>query len=378
MKQILYIAPFSKQRYKGGITRIAEYLSMSKSKLLFKKNNIELCIFNSHVLNQKKNSDGKFSLQNIEQAIYFLLNLIKRIIINNFDAIHINSSLGFPLFRDQLIIYIISFFTSKKVFFQIHYSGIEETFLKNKWLRKFQFSLLSNNYCVILLSDNFRQQLSASCFQNTNIIVLHNFHIINDIQYSHSDNVNPTLRLIFVGSINQRKGFPDLLEALKTTSVKYTLDVLGDFSSDEIEIYCKRQIALHKLNIIFHGYIDGVEKEKFLINADVLILPSYAEGFPMVIPEAMAYCCAIISTQIAGIPEIVKDDYNGFLVKPGEIDLLKEKILYLNDNRDILLQFKKNSFELSTNFNLEKYIDKLSSIYNSYPMFKSKTILITD
>ncbi|MNT35651.1 UDP-D-galactose:(glucosyl)lipopolysaccharide-1,6-D-galactosyltransferase [compost metagenome] len=85
----------------------------------------------------------------------------------------------------------------------------------------------------------------------------------------------------------------------------------------------------------------------------------------MVIPEAMALGCAVISTSIAGIPEIVQNEFNGYLINPGQIDELAKKITYLDRNREVLKVFRENSLHLSAQYNLENYIEKICTIYNN-------------
>jgi glycosyltransferase involved in cell wall biosynthesis len=173
------------------------------------------------------------------------------------------------------------------------------------------------------------------------------------------------LQLLFVGSINQRKGFNDLLEALRILNINYSLNVLGDFSSDEMKEFCNNFIEENRLKVNFHGYLSGQSKFDVISKSDILLLPSYAEGFPMVIPEAMALGCAVISTNIAGIPEIVQNEFNGYLINPGQIDELAKKIRYLDSNREVLKVFRENSLNLSSQYNLENYIEKICTIYNN-------------
>ena len=363
MKHIIYIAPFVKERYKGGIMRIAEFLSENTSVKHFQKNSIKLEFFNSHELIQRKNSEGKFKIENIKQAFYLLFNLAKRVRKKDFDSIHFNSSTGFPLLKDQIIIFIISLITSKRIFFQIHYSGVEETFLKSGFIRKLQLFFLKRNYKVILLSEDFKNQLLSIGFPVSKLIVLYNFHNVENISTIDFKKSEGVLELLFIGSICKRKGFHDLLTALNQINIEYSLNVLGEFSDDDTELLAKSYVATHNLSVNFLGYLNGSEKDSIINHSDILILPSYSEGFPMVIPEAMAFGCAIISTKIAGIPEIVRHNFNGYLIYPGQINELRQLITDINNNRELLKCFKKNSLKLSKQYSLENYIDKLSNIY---------------
>ena len=85
----------------------------------------------------------------------------------------------------------------------------------------------------------------------------------------------------------------------------------------------------------YEGWVSGKEKIKLLNEADVYILPSYYEGLPISILESMSYHLPIISTNVGGIPEIVKDGVNGFIIEPGNKKGLKEAIDHLLFNREL-------------------------------------------
>jgi len=365
MKKILYTAPFVKSRYQGGILKIAEFLSQENSQRLFGNKNIELELFNSHYLNQSKNSDGKFYWENLRQAFSFYSRLKRRIAKDDFALIHLNSSYGLPLIKDLLIISILRYKTAKPIIFQIHFCGVKETFSKINWIRKTQFYLMEKLKAIILLSTNFKDEMVSLGFPSQNLKVLYNFHPYLDEKTIDDFSNFKKLQLLFMGSIDNRKGILDLLEALVDINIEYELDVAGNFDSDEIEMKCKQIIDRNKLNVNFIGYVSGHEKDLLLKKAQILILPSYAEGFPMVIPEAMAYGCAILATSIAGIPEIVIEDKNGILFKPGDTKKIREGLEYLYNNKKVLIKYMSNSLAYSDKFNLPSYILNLSSIYEN-------------
>jgi len=218
---------------------------------------------------------------------------------------------------------------------------------------------------IILLSTNFKDEMVSLGFPSQNLKVLYNFHPYLDEKTIDDFSNFKKLQLLFMGSIDNRKGILDLLEALVDINIEYELDVAGNFDSDEIEMKCKQIIDRNKLNVNFIGYVSGHEKDLLLKKAQILILPSYAEGFPMVIPEAMAYGCAILATSIAGIPEIVIEDKNGILFKPGDTKKIREGLEYLYNNKKVLIKYMSNSLAYSDKFNLPSYILNLSSIYEN-------------
>ena len=123
------------------------------------------------------------------------------------------------------------------------------------------------------------------------------------------------VRLLFLGEIGPRKGVFDLLKAMAllqgTDPGKAWLEIGGNKNEEAL----KEAIRAQHLEdcVHFNGFVSGDLKKELLSRTDVFVLPSYNEGLPISILEAMSYGCAIISTPVGGSPEVVKD--NGILVR---------------------------------------------------------------
>jgi glycosyltransferase involved in cell wall biosynthesis len=112
------------------------------------------------------------------------------------------------------------------------------------------------------------------------------------------------------------------------------------------------------------GWVSGEEKNAILAQTMINVLPSYNEGLPMTILETMLYGIPNISTNIASIPEVIKDGVNGFLISPGDIDSLVCKIKELIDDRKLRQKFSVNSYDLVNNsFSLEHNVGQLKECY---------------
>ena len=120
-----------------------------------------------------------------------------------------------------------------------------------------------------------------------------------------------------------------------------------------------KEYGLDKI-VEYVGWVTGNKKIKLLNNADVYILPSYSEGLPISILEAMSYKMPIIATNVGGIPEIVLNSQNGYLITPGDQQALKDSIdkMLLSDIRrkemgEISYQLSKAHFpnEIEKNLN---------------------------
>lgn len=133
-----------------------------------------------------------------------------------------------------------------------------------------------------------------------------------------------TRNLVCVGRLCEQKGQLLLIEAarcLAEANVDFTLTLAGD---GELRGEIESLIAKHGLGekIRITGWISSDEVRWQLTQARALVLPSFAEGLPVVIMEAMALRRPVISTYIAGIPELVEDGKHGWLVPAGDVEAL--------------------------------------------------------
>ena len=125
-------------------------------------------------------------------------------------------------------------------------------------------------------------------------------------------------RILFVGRNERRKGVPELLSAMKLLGPDFpaTLSIVGPFGD----------VVFSQPNVVFHGEIkDTKALGRIYAEADILACPSYAEGLPMVILEAMACGVAPLATRVGAVDSVVNET-NGWLMEPASADALAAKI----------------------------------------------------
>jgi glycosyltransferase involved in cell wall biosynthesis len=131
-------------------------------------------------------------------------------------------------------------------------------------------------------------------------------------------------RLVCVSRLSEQKGHLLLVEAAARLSARGTafeLVLAGDGESRPAVESLIREHGLER-HVRITGWIGGAEVRREIIAARALVLPSFAEGLPVVLMEAMALGRPVIATCIAGIPELVRDGQEGWLVAPGAVDEL--------------------------------------------------------
>ena len=116
--------------------------------------------------------------------------------------------------------------------------------------------------------------------------------------------------------------------------------------------------------VCYDGWVAGERKASLMSMANIYILPSYAEGLPISILEAMTYGMAIISTPVGGIPEIVRQNENGILIAPGDTEALSNAILKLAEDKACRYDMGRRSIEIVQPYlpkNVERHLNILYS-----------------
>ena len=191
------------------------------------------------------------------------------------------------------------------------------------------------------------------------------FHIIHcgvdPARYSAAPHTGA--ELLFVGRLAAVKGLPILLEALRAMDRSgLHLTVIGD-GPDRAALEQQAQ----GLPVSFVGYKSQTEVAQALSRTDVFVLPSFAEGVPVVLMEAMGSAVPVITTRIAGVSELVEDRRSGWLVPPGDGDALRaalDEALADPDRRRAMGQVGRA--KVQADFDIASEAARLSSLFTSY------------
>lgn len=217
---------------------------------------------------------------------------------------------------------------------------------------------------LVVLSERSRRELAA-------ITVNPEIHIVVNpglpILRNSSTTVRENATLLYLGRLCRAKGIYPLLNALSQIVTKYPevrLVCCGDGALAAAE---KKVIELGiGANVEFVGWIGQERREKLLATATMLVLPSFAEGMPMSILEAMSAGLPIVATGVGGIPEMISDGVEGLLVPPGDSKSLQKAILRLMDEaelRDAIGARGREKFDAC--FNVNVVLPRIETIYRS-------------
>lgn len=173
-------------------------------------------------------------------------------------------------------------------------------------------------------------------------------------------------QILFIARLAELKGIADLIEAIEKISDQYTnlkLSIIGDGPERKrFEALVKKK-ELESI-IEFKGYLSQSEVASHLSNSDVLVLPSYAEGVPVTLMEALGSGVPVIATQVGGVSELVEDQINGIIIRPGDTNQLAEALKTLIYNPELRnLYGQKGKEKVLADFNSELEAKKLQNLF---------------
>ncbi len=194
--------------------------------------------------------------------------------------------------------------------------------------------VLDHADAVIVLSKSFRAGVGAMT-KNRNLHLVHN--PIRASDFSKAGGAGPfPLRLLFVGDVIERKGIGELLAAMKIvldTAPSALLTICGNGRTERYRRLCE-DLEISG-SVVFSGFVSGEAKLSAFASASLFVLPSHVEGMPMVIIEAMAAGLPVVATTVGGIPEMIEEGINGFLVAPRDPAALADRVLRLLSDRNL-------------------------------------------
>ncbi|MCW4007338.1 MAG: glycosyltransferase family 4 protein [Candidatus Bathyarchaeota archaeon] len=276
-------------------------------------------------------------------------------ILKNYDILHFHEfELSFPFF---------SLFRKKPKLLHLH--GINPNFLKRHHISRLLLKHVAQMY--ISISKQMTRELIALGLQESRISYVPNGI---DTNFFKPEKPKEENLLLYVGRISELKGLHILIKTLRYLKENVHLVIIGppDWNTNYYQnllylIEKENSKGLHKIDYL--GAMEQSEIVKWYQKASLLVLPSYAEGFPVTILEALSCETPVIATPVGGIPEIIENNKTGILIPPGDPKRLAEALAYLLENETIRFRMASEGQKLvKEQYSIDVVCKKLRSIYS--------------
>ncbi len=343
MKQVLYIGP-DHRNHRGGIGAVLEVYSKNIQPFKF----IPTYVTKSFA----------------KQFAVYVAAIFKLIYVCATDReikiLHIHHASRGSFWRKSILVLIGKMF-GKKVILHIHGGGFHNFYGRSRFMKRYIRFIVESADAVICLSQNWKQYYSST-FRLRRLVIINN--VIEDAAIAPVSR-NGSVNLLFLGHITEKKGVYDLLQVLGKNreafqhKITFTIGGIGD------EEKLNKAIGEYNFNgdVHFAGWVSGPKKAELLNKCDVYVLPSYNEGLPISILEAMSYGKPIIATTVGGVPEIVKPGFNGWLFKPGDQQALGDIIGEVLASRERLAEYGSNSLQVTKEYTPAAVVKSLQLLY---------------
>lgn len=171
--------------------------------------------------------------------------------------------------------------------------------------------------------------------------------------------------ITFIGRLIDGKGVTDLINSVKDIEKNFRVFIVGSGPQKEDLEKLSKDLKI-KDKIIFFGHKSFQETMGILKISDIFVNPSYTEGLPTTVIEAALCKKAIVATNVGGTPEIITNEKSGFLIKPKNVELMKEKIETLIQGKLLREQFGNNAYdEVKEKFNWNKSVEQYLKLFNN-------------
>ncbi|WP_285769499.1 glycosyltransferase family 4 protein [Peribacillus sp. SI8-4] len=274
------------------------------------------------------------------------------------DIVHIHVAQKGSFFRKALL----SRYAQKKgvkVILHIHGSQFD-VFYKDapSLLKRIIRGSLQHADAIVVLSEEWQEFFKE--LTDTPITVIENAVMIpaENRYNAHAKNI------VTFGRLGERKGSYDILDVAKMvfkSNPEINFILYGDGEIKEVsQLIKKRNLS----NVTIGGWIGAEEKLDIYPETGLHLLPSYHEGLPMAILETMAYGIPNISTDVGGIPQVIQNEKNGFLVKPGDSKQITLDILDFFSNETYRNDLSKEAYSMiKVKFSMGVYLNKWECLY---------------
>lgn len=303
-------------------------------------------------------------------SILIVIRLFFRMLVDRPDVVHYTSSAGSALRKDLIAIWIVKKVFHKRFVIHWHFGRIPAIFEKKG--NEYRLFVKVCDRCDMSIpidarSHNVltRNDIKSVCIPNPIPVALQ----------QETENLQPTVlqesrekgHVLFVGHVLKGKGIFELVKACASCERVKRLVVVGPFFDEQMknELFTIAGRRNEGNWIEFTGEKNREEVWSYYKSCGIFCLPSYSEGFPYVILEAMAFACPIVATQVGAIPEMLSDGC-GELIEAQKVEPLEIALKHLLSNSNEAYKLGINAHKkVLDNYTIEKVFDQYLEVWKS-------------
>jgi len=250
----------------------------------------------------------------------------------------------------------------KKVPYTVWGQGLDVN-MPGWFIKKTAKTCLANADAIIALSDNMKKRMQL--MSGREVIVIPNGIDLTKYEEGRRKQKPHGKSIIYVGRLHAVKGVQYLLEAMSVVHRKVPqaeLVIVGDGDDRTSLEILTDELGIREC-VKFVGMVPHEQVADWMYNADVFVLPSISEGFPLVALEAMACGLPIVATRVGVLPEIIKDGMNGFLVDTESPYEIADKLLTIMQSDELYEKMSANCIINVERFSWNNVAENIEGVY---------------
>ena len=269
-----------------------------------------------------------------------------------------------PFFKDFIVVQMLKSMGCKVI---AHYHNKGVSVYQSKWVYNFFYKRFFSNLKVILLAENLYKDIAKYVKREDVYICPNGIPNLRKGEFE-ARRKNEVPYLLFLSNLLINKGVFVLLDALRILKEKgylFNCQYVGGETAEINAVQFSEEVDKRDLNdrVAYVGRKVGEEKNAFFQQADIFILPTMNECFPLVILEAMEYKLPVISTNEGGIPDMVKDGENGLICEKQNPYSLADCIAKLLDDEELRVKMGNAGYDkFCREFTLQQFEHRMLDI----------------
>lgn len=298
---------------------------------------------------------------------FFLKNQFK-LLKNEFEIVHVHSPL-IPSFDTDLPIISTIHGIIKRDIGNKGSKDLNSIFTKffSKTLISWEFKSIKNSDMITTVSNSCTDEINDIYNLGDKVVTVNNGVDTNFFVPKTTNDVNSSY-ILYAGRLDSRKGLIDLIMAAKYVCKEHSDIKFILVGNGSLEKYLKQKVNKLglKKNFNFVGFVSNTKILEYYQNSTVYVNPSYYEGLPTTLLEAMACEIASVATNVEGNSELINDGETGLLVPPQNPKILSAAIINLLDDEKLRQKLGKNARQhIVNNYDWEIITDNLEQLYRS-------------
>lgn len=225
-------------------------------------------------------------------------------------------------------------------------------FFKWKWEKGHVFFITEWLACKLLsrivVNSNYLKSVITTKYRVPSAKIVRLYKAI-EFPPAHSKQPNKLPVILFVKNDYRRGGLFILTEALLKTGIQCKLVVAG--TPDYVEKQLQTQLNNSTVSLQFEGIVSQTRIYELMQEADIFCVPSFKEALGVANIEAMAFGCTIVTTNVGGIPEVLNNGENGWMVAPGNVEELADTLHFCLNAPEQCAEKRNKAYKFIANFN---------------------------